>query len=302
MIPRQYVLRRRMMLNNINLPVLITGSNIAKYFDVINGYDNGREIIDEEYWFEWSEDTQSFVNTNVNIDDSSATTTLIARQTFDFSFDYSYVTESGADKFSASITNCGAEISEGRIEPSFCDSQVTIANCVSGSGSGTYTGTIVRGQRLHLTYYKDASVSTDEDTVSVSNFTVLKRKASYVKNYNDIEQWVTVITGKYDGYLFEPDGSGAFVTNNYDIHDSGAMVSFTAKQNVKIYFSWECSSEEDCDELSIGNDIFVSGVMSGGFSISLQTGNTLSIEYWKDDGVSENEDRCKIFDLCVELE
>lgn len=88
---------------------------------------------------------------NLGMNGSTATTTLTAKMNIsNLTISYSYVTEQNCDKFT--LTAAGN----------------TILNAVSGTQSGSWTGSISAGQSISLTYTKDSSLSASGENVSVT--------------------------------------------------------------------------------------------------------------------------------------
>jgi hypothetical protein len=113
---------------------LIKTNNITKFFTETNG----------SYYFSAAEDGSIYSN-NYNISSSTATTTFTALYDMNISFDYSVSSETNYDKFTIKV---GSK---------------TVANAISGEKSGSWSGSIAKGQTIILTYSKDGSNNTGSD-------------------------------------------------------------------------------------------------------------------------------------------
>ena len=117
----------------------ITESNVSKYFTSSNG----------SYTFVQSGGTLE--NNNKNIDRTTATITLTAKQTSSIRFEYGWGSEPNFDKFTIVVAG------------------TTVISSVSGTGSNSQSGTISKGQTISLTYSKDSSASTNGDFARIYN-------------------------------------------------------------------------------------------------------------------------------------
>lgn len=123
--------------------VNITASNISEMFTVTNG----------TYYFKGSGGT--FTTSNYGNDSTTATTTLTAKSDMTVSFNYSYSSEQGYDKFTLKVAG------------------TTVEDAVSGSTtSKSYSGNLTAGQKIEFTYAKDGSQSKNEDKCTFSNMVV----------------------------------------------------------------------------------------------------------------------------------
>lgn len=117
----------------------ITESNISKYFTSSNG----------SYTFVQSGGTLE--NNNKNINRTTATITLTAKQTSSIRFEYGWGSESNYDKFTIVV------------------GETIVISSVSGTGSNSQSGTISKGQTISLTYSKDGSNSYNGDFAKIYN-------------------------------------------------------------------------------------------------------------------------------------
>ena len=124
--------------------VSITAGNISSYFEVTNG----------TYYFAGSGAT--FTSNNKGIGNSSAMTTLKAKQDMSaLTFNYSYSSETGYDKFTLKV------------------GETTVENGASGATtSKSYSGSLKKGQTIEFLYTKDSSVDTNSDQCTFSNITI----------------------------------------------------------------------------------------------------------------------------------
>lgn len=122
--------------------VNITADNITKYFQVANSY----------YCFYGNGSV--FTTNNGGVEDSTAQTTLTALFDMDVSFDYSYSSESGYDKFTLTFSG------------------TTVENQASGDGRNSYSGKLTKGQTIVLTYKKDGSQDGNNDQCTFSNMVI----------------------------------------------------------------------------------------------------------------------------------
>lgn len=125
--------------------VSITASNISEYFTVTNGspyYFNGQGSV--------------FTTNNAGVGGSTASTILTAKQDMsEISFDYSYSSEPGYDKFILKVAGS------------------TIENGVSGATTAkSYKGSLASGQTIELKYVKDSSVDRNDDECTFSNMVI----------------------------------------------------------------------------------------------------------------------------------
>ena len=119
--------------------VTITETNVDSYFTSSNG----------SYTFVQSGGTLE--NNNKNIDSTSATITLTAKQTSSIRFNYGWGSEANYDKFTIVVAG------------------TTVISSVSGTGSNSQSGTISKGQTISLTYSKDGSGSRYGDYAQIYN-------------------------------------------------------------------------------------------------------------------------------------
>ena len=124
--------------NNIN----IDSSNILSCFDVSNN----------PYAFIWNDTDNAFVSSNIGVDSSTASSNWTALHDCTLSFDYSYSSESGYDKFTLIIAGN------------------TIANAVSGNTTiKSWSGNLSAGDTIQLTYTKDSSQAKGDDKCKIYN-------------------------------------------------------------------------------------------------------------------------------------
>lgn len=88
--------------------------------------------------------------TNLGVDNSTAKTTLTAKEDMEVSFNYEYTTEERYDKFTLIVGD------------------VTVEDGASGTSyTKSYSGTLLKGQSIILQYAKDSSKSVDSERCSV---------------------------------------------------------------------------------------------------------------------------------------
>ena len=124
----------------------ISGDIIREYFDIDNS---------DDYWFVCN--GTSLKPNNIDVNDSSARTKLIAKDSFEMQFDYSCKTEKNCDKFSFRV-----------------NSDDYLFNGISGKVSGTQKIAISRGDTITLTYSKDISGSAFNEHVLISNIKIIQ--------------------------------------------------------------------------------------------------------------------------------
>lgn len=132
---------------NIEVPIYnegtvnITASNVNDYFTVAN----------DMYYFAGSGST--FTSNNKGIDSSTATTTFTAKTDMtNLSLTYCYSSETSYDEFTLTV---GSTI---------------VADALSGSTTtNTYSGSLKTGEKIVMTYDKDASSANYNDECYVSN-------------------------------------------------------------------------------------------------------------------------------------
>lgn len=125
--------------------IYIQDSNLSEYFTVTNG----------SYYFKWNSQSQQFIASNLGVNSSSSTTTLVAKKEIkDFSLRYGYTTEANYDKFT------------------FKYNSTTVENAVSGTlSSKTWTQNLAVGDTLTFTYTKDSSSHATNETCYFENVT-----------------------------------------------------------------------------------------------------------------------------------
>lgn len=158
--------------------VTITESNVSKYFTSSNG----------SYTFVQSGGTLE--NNNKNIDHTTATITLTAKQTSPIRFEYGWGSEPNYDKFTIVVGG------------------TTVISSVSGTGSNSQSGTISKGQTISLTYSKDGSNSYNGDFARIYNVVL----SGFLNT--------TVPTAAEKLYFGLPEGGGNVVVQKAYIGDS----------------------------------------------------------------------------------
>lgn len=118
---------------------IITDKNISKFFTVSN----------DSYYFEWTDG--QFKSNNVNVDDSTAKTTLTALTDIELSFDYSYSTEEDYDLFTLTVGG------------------TTVENEASGVGTGSHRVNLSAGDTVVFQYTKDESYPENSDQCAFYN-------------------------------------------------------------------------------------------------------------------------------------
>lgn len=156
----------------------ITESNVSKYFTSSNESDT------------FVQSGGTLENNNKNIDGTTATITLTAKQTSSIRFEYGWGTEARYDKFTIVV------------------GETTVTSSVSGTGSNSQSGTIYKGQTISLTYSKDGSNSFSGDYAKIYNV-VLSGLPSAI---------VPVAAQKL--YFGLPEGGGNVVVQKAYIGDS----------------------------------------------------------------------------------
>lgn len=122
--------------------VNVTEDNISNFFEITNN----------NYYFNWN--GNSFVSNNINIDDSSATTTLTALTDIQFiSFDYSVSSESNYDIFKFTVND-------------------KLIKSLSGESSGSWSGELPTNQTIKFQYLKDGSANNGTDCATISNIII----------------------------------------------------------------------------------------------------------------------------------
>lgn len=126
-----------------NSSITIDNTNISNYFSISNG----------TYGFIWNSSDNAFSSNNGGVNSSTATSTWTALKDLEnFSFSYSYSSESGYDKFTLSVAG------------------TTVVSNVSGSTTiKTWSGSLSKGQTIVMTYSKDGSVSSNSDKCKIYN-------------------------------------------------------------------------------------------------------------------------------------
>lgn len=124
--------------------VNITAGNISAYFTVSNG----------SYYFAGSGST--FTTNNGGVASSTAKTTLTAKQDMsNITFNYSYSSEAGWDKFTLTVAG------------------TVVENAVSGATTTkSYNGTLSAGDTIIFQYAKDGSANANSDKCTFSNMVV----------------------------------------------------------------------------------------------------------------------------------
>lgn len=118
------------------------------------------EIVNDKYYFVGNGTT--FTTNNGGVSSSTASTVLHAKRDISaLSFNYSYSSESGYDKFTLIVAG------------------TTVADAVSGATTNkTWSGSIAKGQEISFTYAKDSSQNKNDDECTFSNMSVTYEKAT----------------------------------------------------------------------------------------------------------------------------
>lgn len=197
---------KRIYIGTKMLPKTLTSSNCSSLFVVSNGNPT----------FMWSGTVLKAEN--LGQDGSSATITLKAKADMTLTFSYAYVTESRYDKFTVIVGS------------------TTVLNAVSGTSSGTWSGTISAGQNITLTYSKDTSTSASGETAQISDIYCIPTSTSPVsidisKLYISANESAKHIT---KGYIGVNDVAKLF-------YDPGSLSSLSVGSIVNV----RCSNRLD---------------------------------------------------------
>ena len=121
--------------------ITLDNTNISEYFSITDG----------TYGFVWNDTDNAFSSNNGGVHNSTATSTWTALKDMkNITLNYSYSSEAKYDKFTLTIAG------------------KTIANAVSGATTiKSWSGDILTGQTIVLTYKKDSSANSNEDKCKI---------------------------------------------------------------------------------------------------------------------------------------
>ena len=121
--------------------ITIDNTNISEYFSITDG----------TYGFVWNDTDNAFSSNNGGVHNSTATSTWTALKDMkNITLKYSYSSETNYDKFTLTIAG------------------KTIENAVSGATTiKSWSGDILAGQTIVLTYKKDGSANSNEDKCKI---------------------------------------------------------------------------------------------------------------------------------------
>ena len=123
--------------------ITLDNTNISEYFSITDG----------TYGFVWNDTDNAFSSNNGGVHNSTATSTWTALKDMkNITLNYSYSSEAKYDKFTLTIAG------------------KTIENAVSGATTiKSWSGDILAGQTIVLTYKKDSSASSNDDKCKIYN-------------------------------------------------------------------------------------------------------------------------------------
>ena len=121
--------------------ITLDNTNISEYFSITDG----------TYGFVWNDTDNAFSSNNGGVHNSTATSTWTALKDMkNITLNYSYSSETNYDKFTLTIAG------------------KTIANAVSGATTiKSWSGDILTGQTIVLTYKKDGSANSNDDKCKI---------------------------------------------------------------------------------------------------------------------------------------
>ena len=121
--------------------ITLDNTNISEYFSITDG----------TYGFVWNGTDNAFSSNNGGVHNSTATSTWTALKDMkNITLNYSYSSETNYDKFTLTIAG------------------KTIENAVSGATTiKSWSGDILAGQTIVLTYKKDSSANSNEDKCKI---------------------------------------------------------------------------------------------------------------------------------------
>ena len=279
--------------------VSITANNISKYFTVTNG----------SYYFKGSGSV--FTTTNGGVHSSTASTVLTAKQDISsLTFNYSYSSESGFDKFTLKVGG------------------TVVENAVSGATTNkSYSGSLASGQKIEFSYSKDGSASSNNDKCTFSAMTITsvvktqigaeikpvarKIKKAYIGVDTEFPVYDTNLTNTTitasnistyfkvtnGSYYFAGSGS-KFTSNNKGVHSTTATTTLTALQDYSsLSFTYSYSGESGCDYLNLKvNGVAIETNAYGTTTTKTYTGSILAgqkIEFsFRKDGSVNKYDDC----------
>ena len=121
--------------------ITLDNTNISEYFSITDG----------TYGFVWNDTDNAFSSNNGGVHNSTATSTWTALKDMkNITLKYSYSSETKYDKFTLTIAG------------------ITVENAVSGATTiKSWSGDILAGQTIVLTYKKDSSANSNEDKCKI---------------------------------------------------------------------------------------------------------------------------------------
>ncbi len=115
-----------------------------------------------------------------------------------------------------------------------------------------------------------------------------------------------LITNNETEYTFVADSTtGVLTSNNVGKNSSYAKLSIVAKEQITVSFTWNVSSESGCDKFNVLlNDTKVvadkSGEESGNYTVTLNPGDKLTLQFYKDSSVAKGEDKAWIENFAID--
>ncbi len=180
---------------------------------------------------------------------------------------------------------------------------------VTDSYEGTYTG--ADGKTFTLDGYgaytsSDGTSGSYSVTDKVSNYVVIGESTYQFDkvNHTFVKLSYEIITNETD-YTFVVDSTtGVLTSNNAGKNSSEAKFTISAKEQMTVSFTWNVSSEARYDKFSVilnGSKEVAdkSGTETGNYSVTLNAGDKLTIQFAKDSSSSGGEDKAWVENFAI---
>lgn len=202
-----------------NIYAKLSGSYQSDLFNTINSLYTGCFSSMTAGLYHWVLDSGNIISTNgrnaasgTGVKSSSSEMAFVAAKPLTISFDYSVSSENSDKLYVYTRTTAGGSR--------------TTELSVGGTSSASFSKTIAAGNVIELLYTKDSSVDTNNDMVTLSNFSVVEASnVNLTYNFQDgvtADQVVEVLSNssitkitdptrtgyRFDGWYTEPLGAG----------------------------------------------------------------------------------------------
>ncbi len=249
------------------------------------------ESYEENYYFEETgeyyngEYVSVYKSTNTNINYSTCVMTRYATESGYMTFDYKVSSESGCDVLRVYVNG----------------SQVFSASGEEGYDSFSYY--VYSGDLISFEYEKDGSISSGDDRAYIRDLKFGQDGEAPEIGTEEIESFEFCQFEMYETYYNGEYVNALKSTNTSD--NSASQYLFEAYSSGYLRFDYKVSSESSYDRLLvyINDDLVLddsgeSGYISFEYTVSI--GDSIAIEYNKDESQSSGEDCAYIYDIRIE--